>query len=843
MAVREDNRVDKSERFAAHLESLGTAADSITVVLSNELVDLLSGQLYKSPLKAIEELVVNSYDAGAADCLLYVPDSAAQESDPSGSFIAVFDNGIGMDLKGLGELWRIGQSGKRGFDVDPRTKRKLIGKFGIGKLATHTIAHRLTYVSRTAAGIFAVTTDYRRFVSGGTSSPVALPVRQLADVKSFLGDTTLGRLLATSGIPLAVFESASWTLVLLEELKDKARSIQLGRLRRVLETAMPLGSGFKLQLNGTIVESSKEDYERLVTFSVDQLPKERLESLNKATSTTWRVESGRLVSGLFKEGISGNVIVTERSLVGKSDDLFRSHGFFVRVRGRLINEDDPSFGITSAYGLMHRFRADLNADDLNSILTASREGFEAGPLSSALTQVLVEVYNEARQRYEEAMAAKQKVADRKIEQHRNYVNPRYVEYPVADVIGAPASQHAGAEPDKSWFYLDLPPTGEAAELVKRLYQEPRTKYKYLYSQGGRNQRLVRFDPHKATFTINLDHEFVRAHADEPRARLLLEDFVTTEAMLEVYLREALVPAHTVGEILERRDALLRSLSLDHPFSLTGLAGSLLDSASNERDLEVNLVAAMRGLGFVAKHISGEGQPDGLAEFHDYPAGPRIITLEAKSSKDVPSLGALDFAGLQQHMKDYGAHGCIVVAPAYPGGTRDDDAAAAKRAKELRVSCWTVAQLADFVRVAESRHLTARNLLKIVLEHFAPGDVTAAVSTLLTSTAWSMPELYTAIVTAIRDLEDRLEDATRTVSAVAAEVSRMAGFRKIRQEQVRSGLIALAEASQGAMTVRDDNVIVHVSTAELERRVAGLTKATGQARRESNFRDGPSRAGE
>lgn len=834
--------MDNNEHFAVHLERLGAAADTITVVLSNELVDLLSGQLYKSPLKAIEELVVNSYDAGAADCFLYVPDAAAQEADPRGSFIVVFDNGIGMNLKGLEELWRIGQSGKKGSDVDPRTKRKLIGKFGIGKLATHTIAHRLTYVSRTAAGIFAVTTDYRRFVSGGTTSPVSLSVRQLTDVKSLLADSTLGRLLKTSGIPLAQFETPSWTLVLLEELKDKARSIQLGRLRRVLETAMPLGSGFTLHLNGTVVESSKGEYERLVDFSVDQLPKERLEALSKATATTWRVENGRLVSGLFKEGISGQVIVTERSLVGKSDDLFRSHGFFVRVRGRLINEDDPSFGITSAYGLMHRFRADLNADDLNSVLTASREGFEAGSLSSALIQVLVEVYNEARQRYEEAMDAKQKITDRKVEQHRNYVNPRYVEYPVADVIGAPAVQQSGAEPDKSWFYLDLPPTGEAAALVKRLYQEPRTKYKYVYSQSGRNQRLARFDPHKATFTINLDHDFVRAHADEPRARLLLEDFVTTEAMLEVYLREALVPAHTVGEILERRDALLRSLSLDHPFSLTSLAASLLDSASNERDLEVNLVAAMRGLGFVAKHISGEGKPDGLAEFHDYPSGPRIITLEAKSSKDVPSLGALDFAGLQQHMKDYGAQGCIVVAPAYPGASKDDDAAAAKRAKELRVSCWTVGQLADFVSVAEARHLTARNLLNIVLEKFAPGDVATAVTNLLKSSAWSMPELYTAIVTAIRDLEDRLQDAARNVSAVAAEVSRMQAFRKIRQEEVRVALVALAEASQGAMTVRDENIIVHVSTAELERRVAGLTKVTGQARRESNFRDGPDRTG-
>ena len=46
---------------------------TISVQISNEIVHLLSDQLYQSPLKAIEELVVNSYDAGAGVCRLYVP--------------------------------------------------------------------------------------------------------------------------------------------------------------------------------------------------------------------------------------------------------------------------------------------------------------------------------------------------------------------------------------------------------------------------------------------------------------------------------------------------------------------------------------------------------------------------------------------------------------------------------------------------------------------------------------------------------------------------------------------------------------------------------------------------
>lgn len=830
-------------QFAAQLEALGTPEPAITVVLSNELVELLSGQLYKSPLKAIEELVVNAYDAGADDCYLYVPSPAEQQAKPVGAFISVFDNGAGMDLAGLSALWRIGQSGKPGVEIEARKKRKLIGKFGIGKLATHTIACRLTYVSRTSAGIFAVTTDYRRFGpgTGGASKPVELPVRHIPDTKTLLADAALARIVKVSGTPPEQFERPSWTFAILEDLKEKARSIQLGRLRRVLETAMPLAVDFKLFQNGERIESAKEEYDKLVDFTLDQMPADRLKALDKATGLTWKVDGPRLVSELFKEGVSGRVIVTERTLAGKSDDLFRSHGFFVRVRGRLVNEDDPNLGFTAAYGIMNRFRADVNADDLNSILTASREGFEAGTLSGALVQVLGEVFNEARQRYEDVLAQRKKVEDRKDERQRNYVSPRFVEYPVADAIAAPAAR-TGAEPDKTWFYVDVPTAADAADLIKRLYQEPRTKYKFLYSQHGKNERLVRFDPKLSTFTINLDHDFARAHADEPRARLLLEDFVTTETMLEVYLREAAVPPAVIGQILERRDGLFRSLALDHPFSLAGLAGAILDAAANERDLEINLVAAARALGFVAKHISGDGEPDGLAEFNDYPSGPQIITLEAKSSKDVPSLGALDFAGLQQHMGQYKAQGCLLVAPAYPGASREDESAAAQRARELRISCWTVAQLAEFVRAVESKHLSARNLLDIVLKEFAPDDVSRAIKALVGLVNWSMPELYTAVVRALRELDDRLQDAPRSVSAIAAEVSRMTAFRKIKQSEVRAALVSVAESSQGAMTMRDEIVQLHVSTGELERRVAALTKETGQARRESNFRDGPKRPG-
>jgi len=96
--------------------------------------------------------------------------------------------------------------------------------------------------------------------------------------------------------------------------------------------------------------------------------------------------------------------------------------------------------------------------------------------------------------------------------------------------------------------------------------------------------------------LNIDHPFVAAHSDDPRAKLLLEDMATSEVLLEVELRLFSVAPQIIGEVLQRRDELLRALALDHPYSLAVVSRSLLDAATDKFDLEIALVAAARALG-------------------------------------------------------------------------------------------------------------------------------------------------------------------------------------------------------------------------------------------------------
>jgi hypothetical protein len=584
---------------------------------------------------------------------------------------------------------------------------------------------------------------------------------------------------------------------------------------------------------------------------VNDLPESRLNIINQRMSTNWHVELRRapgsgddaeqrqaLVSANFPQGVFGDVIVTEKSLVGKSADLGRSNGFFVRVRDRLVNEEDELFGLNpQAHIILSRFRADIDAEDLDDDLTAPREGVGVTERHELFNQLLLEVLREARARYNRWYEAnRREPEENKREDERNYVDPRNVEQPVADALLNPEDSTEGADADDEWFYLEVPQPDELDSVIDKLYQPAsREPYEYSTEDLGRAARLVRFIPGERRFILNSSHDLVIAFGDDRRARDLLYDVVTAEALLEVYLREVQLAPHLVGDILERRDLLLRSLAREQVTSVKAIATNLRDAVSSERDLEMALVVAARALGFVAKHMSGATNPDGVARLRDYSKGERKITLEAKSSIKVPSLGAIDFAGLARHVTEQGAQGCLLVAPRYPGSTRGADAAAAQTASALHISCWTVEQLARVIEAMATRDITATQVLDIVLEAFPPDDVAKRVEQLLAEPAHPPRELTQAIMAALRTLEDiGPEDRVRSIDMVLPELGRD-GVRASTGE-LRSAVKVLAAASQGGMTIMaNDRFRLDISVEELERRVAAITGGDASARRQSTFR--------
>ena len=278
------------------------------------------------------------------------------------------------------DLWHIGHSHKREEQIQKARNRKQIGKFGIGKLATYSIARRITYITRVEDGdILTTSLDFEAFQpdpAGVAAAPVELKVSKLTATE-LVGTSGIVEALEAAGAPADPFAGkASGTIVLLEDFKPRAQEMNRGVLRWVLSTAMPLGGDFGLYLGGETVESSMSKLPRVVSFKVHELDENRRKNLSEQSGETWTVTGDALKSPLFPSGVSGEVMITDRTLMdGKSSDLQRSHGFFVRVRGRLVSLEDPLFGLNPvSHKYFNRFHADVSADDLDQGLTAPREG-------------------------------------------------------------------------------------------------------------------------------------------------------------------------------------------------------------------------------------------------------------------------------------------------------------------------------------------------------------------------------------------------------------------------------------------------------------------------------------
>jgi len=82
---------------AAQFHEIGKETGKIDVRISYRIIQLFSEGLYSSPNKAVEELVSNSFDAGATNVhVLLAPDLTTDDAT-----IVVIDDGDGMDEDGL----------------------------------------------------------------------------------------------------------------------------------------------------------------------------------------------------------------------------------------------------------------------------------------------------------------------------------------------------------------------------------------------------------------------------------------------------------------------------------------------------------------------------------------------------------------------------------------------------------------------------------------------------------------------------------------------------------------------------------------------------------------------
>jgi hypothetical protein len=701
------------------IETVGTQIDTIEVKISYRIIELFSGGLYSSPNKAFEELVCNSYDAFADTVCVHVPSDLTVE----GAFIWVCDNGESMDQQGLKDLWKIGWSPKR---IPEREERRLqIGRFGIGKLATYVLARKLTHICKKDGRYLATTMDYG--VISEENEKLALAEREISEKEA---EETLSPYIYSDGkyqLQFSLFGNnavETWTFALLTELKPKAFEIKEGRLKWVLETALPLNPGFKLYYNGNKIESSKISMPIKKTWVLGKNDP-TAEKLGFAKTgfdgTKYYIDFDNL------KGVHGQIDLYVDSLdKGKSAEVGRSHGIFLIVRGRLINLDDALLGMPAfSHGPFNRTRIVLHADGLDDNLTSTRESIkESLPLTQLKSYIQKKFDNEVKKYYfeEENKKDRESSISYRLSQTSLTLSKRPL-YVFAEKFYNNEIENP--------ILIEKPPLELKVSLLKELQEELSGEESIIKKTDwlvlGSGDPIAKFDLTQGLVKINLLHPFIANYTDAYKSILPLEFVAITEVLTEAHLYELNLDESIINDIMRSRDNTLRKLSLSDRQGIPAVAQMLKESISDPTGLEEAVYNAFLALGFEASKIGGNDKPDGKADailgYDKNQNNNYSLTYDAKSTqKDKIAAGTARLSAIKRHQTKYGANYSVVVAVDFEGAN-DPASAISMEAKQQKVTIIRARDLMRLLLLWAPHQIGFSRLRDLFENRCAPADVT------------------------------------------------------------------------------------------------------------------------
>lgn len=779
----------------ADLGKVGKPIDEIPVSIGYRIIELFSGQLYSNPAKAVEELVVNSYDAFASRCQVVVPN----DWDSPDAQILVWDDGDSMDLDGLKELWLIADTHKRDSTYTKRAQQRHrlpIGKFGIGKLASYVVGKRITHICKTDR-ILAVTMDYSEIIPQEMESrrvmdkELKLSVREIpeAEARGFLAFATSGGL--PGGVKLPLFgpgSPASWTLVIVDRLKDEARRITTGRLKWIISTALPLAPNFEVILNGEEIPPSRFNYPVLKKWQIgknDSAAKELGYHSGSDAKKEEPFNSWMIVPHVGK--VSGEFVLYEDSLLGgKAEEVGRSHGFFLMVRRRLINHDDPLLGIhVLSHATFNRLRAIVYADDLDSELVANRESVTEDA-RMALRGYLLAKFQEVRHWYEghiSEKAKKKNVADR-----LSLVPGQLIQFPLVHALDR--ARHEGRLSVRS---IQLP--GKGVKLKESIVRVE-------FAPLDPTLPLAVFDASSGIVKVNSNHPFYVNYYDSSN----MEAFAIAEVLLEAYLLESNLTTNEIHDLVDKRDQLLRALVRESPRSVLILARQLRESTGNPAEMKEACHRAFSALGFEVVVMKGENEPSGLAsaplavkygkELGQVEEGSYRVAYLVEASRlesnDISSVLQLVARQRRRHEAQYAA----VIAPQF------EDYHEGRLSHEDNISLIRVKDFASLVETSGTKPLPLSRLESLFRECRSPDEAQQWVER-FRSSADTLPEL--------REVLERAFALQQSNRADPPSIGAIKYYRKTlaaSERELSEWLTALSRLLPGLIYVYGDKVELH-----------------------------------
>ncbi len=807
--------------------------DDIPVELSYTIVDLFSEDLYSSPNKAIEELVSNSFDAGAKKVhVLFAQDGAGDAA------IAVIDDGQGMGPNELRQHWLIGKSNKRELLSLP-LGRKQIGKFGIGKLATYVLANCLKHISKIDGKYYSTSMDYRRInervdAHVGAEEQIRIPLYELTaeGAKQEVTQWMEHHHFKATGIPLFGPDSPdSWTVTVLADLKPKAREIKDGKLRWVLRTALPMRPDFGIWLRGEKLQPSKINKKLLKRWVIGK----DLVNLNREKLKGTRRSFDKRQSDVHKYGIRvpglGRVtgyaeVYTEKLTEGKSEEIGRSHGFFVYVYERLINVNDDHFGIMSnelRHGTFACFRLVIYMDELDNALRSNRESIGESAQLDVAREVLRGIFNvahnaiEAHERGEKSGA---NLAGKLAASPASLSRRPIVELARAVVKGDKKSKylivpHLAPE-DQEVFLTSLDQRAQdAKQFVTGVNIDPNSLS---------HDVMVKFDTKLGRLQLNRAHPFVDTFRDAFRGKgcgPALDALAMSEILVEAHLHSIGIEQEKIDKLLSMRDELLRDLANNSGrSSASSVAEDLLNASNNPESLEMNVVRAFTRLGFCARPIGGKDNPDGVAVATLSAYQTRVIraykvSLEAKSTKSGRRKVSAKTVGISRIARHSNEHECdhaLVIAPSFNASKHTSaigreiraemDSAATSNKKTRTFTLIEIATLAHLVKLRPVKQLTLAKIRDLFQNCILPHESAAWVQEIQNMPVQD-PLRHRKIIEAIGSLQKNLDQQPVTYEALLVklmEIDPTAPYKTASElRMICTGLAGLAPHDISAET--------------------------------------------
>lgn len=289
--------------------------DQYKIKLDRKVLKLLGSQLYGDTPSVIAELVANSYDADATNVWITI--------DSIGNNIVVEDDGTGMDANDINNSFlNIGYD-KRSKNEETNSGRKVMGRKGIGKLATFSLTNYVSVLSSKGGRKYGCLLDFQE-ITMENKEPATIASEDILFEKDKLSESNSGTRLELNGVKKKVGLSYRFIvskLIRIFDVNDRDFNIHIRKdsnsfklLHRteldyfsIMDTIITIGKEHEKKIQDVKLNNIENRYKSISTYD---------DFVTKQTKTNTKTRLNLMPYDLEVEGYDGKYINTKFSISG-----------------------------------------------------------------------------------------------------------------------------------------------------------------------------------------------------------------------------------------------------------------------------------------------------------------------------------------------------------------------------------------------------------------------------------------------------------------------------------------------------------------------------------------------